>query len=177
MSQLLQHNLELKARCSDLAVAAQRAQEFGARRAGRERQTDTYFQVPHGRLKLREIEDQPAVLIWYDRADRSSPKSSHYVLVPILDPVQLKAALTAALGVRGVVQKRREIWLYQNARIHLDQVVGLGCFLEFEAVLAEEMETPAAQALLDRLGASLGIQAADCVAGSYADLLGLCNPP
>src|SRR5262245_22664322 len=103
MSELLRHNLELKARCSDLAVAAQRAQEFGARCTGSERQTDTYFHVPHGRLKLREIEGRPAVLIWYDRADEASSKSSHYYLVPIPDPGQLKAALTVALGVRGVI--------------------------------------------------------------------------
>jgi predicted adenylyl cyclase CyaB len=177
MAEMLRHNLELKVRCADLGVAAGRVQACGAHLAGSERQTDTYFHVPHGRLKLREIEAQPAVLIWYDRADQTSSKSSHYYLVPILDPAQLKTALTAALGVRGVVEKRREIWLYQNVRIHLDQVAGLGCFLEFEAVLGREAEMQAAQALLDRLGASLGIQAADCVAVSYADLLGLCNPP
>jgi predicted adenylyl cyclase CyaB len=173
MAEMLRHNLEMKARCPDLDIAARRAQAFGARFAGGERQADTYFHVPHGRLKLREIEEQLAVLIWYDRADQPSSKSSQYYLVPIPDPGPLKAALTAALGVRGVVEKRREIWLYQNVRIHLDQVAGLGCFLEFEAVLTDETDTPTAQAILDRLGASLGVQAADCLAGSYADLLGL----
>ena len=55
--------------------------------------------------------------------------------MPIAEPALLKAALTAALGVRRVVDKRREIFLADNVRIHLDDVAGLGTFLEFEAVL------------------------------------------
>lgn len=173
MPGLLRHNLELKARCSDLRAAAEHVRQFGALSVGVERQTDTYFRVPHGRLKLREIDVQSAVLIWYERPDQPSAKSSRYYLVAIAEPAQLREALAAGLGIRGVVKKRREIWLYENLRIHLDEVAGLGCFIEFEAVLSDGADLAASQALLDRLGNALGIEPANLLAASYADLSGL----
>jgi predicted adenylyl cyclase CyaB len=167
------HNLELKARCADLALARQRVARLGVRSAGMEAQTDTYFRVPHGRLKLREITGQPAVLIWYDRPEDVAVRSSHYHLVPVPDPVLLRAALMAALGVRGEVRKRREILLYHNVRIHLDEVAGLGTFVEFEAVLTEGVTLEQSRQFLDELMHVLEIRPEDCVAGSYADLLRL----
>src|SRR5262249_50856778 len=128
---------------------------------------------PNGRLKLREIEGRPAVLIWYERPDNTPARSSHYHLVPVADAAALKATLSAALGVRGTVSKRREIYLYQNVRIHLDEVARLGSFVEFEAVLADDANLPVAHALLNQLTDLLGISAADYLAPSYADLLGL----
>ena len=73
-------------------------------------------------MKLREIEGQPAQLIWYVRPDEQAPKASDYLVVPVADAPLLKSALTAAFGVGGVVDKRREIFLWHNVRIHLDEV-------------------------------------------------------
>ena len=50
-------------------------------------------------------------------------------------PAELKETLAAACGTRAVVVKRGEIFLVEHVRIHLDEVDGLGDFLEFEAVL------------------------------------------
>jgi predicted adenylyl cyclase CyaB len=166
-------NLELKARYADLDLAAERAQELGARDAGLEVQTDTYFRVPTGRLKLREIEGKETFLIGYVRPDQSSARHSNYHLVPVEDPAALKAALTDTLGVRGVVAKRRRIWLWENVRIHLDEVTGLGTFIEFEAVITSPAEEAAAPGQLDRLSHLLKINANDRLAPSYADLLNL----
>jgi adenylate cyclase, class 2 len=166
------HNLELKARHADLTAARAAAFLLGARPAGVEEQTDTYFRVPNGRLKLREIAGQPAVLIFYERPDEHSARLSGYLLVPVPDPALLKGALTAALGIRGVVHKRREILLWHNVRIHLDEVADLGTFVEFEAVLGKGAEESVAATRLEELGSALKIQAADHVAASYADLLG-----
>src|SRR5437867_2176966 len=94
-------NLELKLRCADLAAARQAAERLGARAGGVEVQTDTYFYVPRGRLKLREIECGPATLICYDRADESTARISAYHLVPVADAAAMKALLGDALGVRG----------------------------------------------------------------------------
>ncbi len=60
-------NLERKARCPDLVAAEEALQRLGMRREGVQLQTDTYFHVVAGRLKLRVIAGQEAVLIWYDR--------------------------------------------------------------------------------------------------------------
>jgi predicted adenylyl cyclase CyaB len=165
-------NLEIKAPCADLAGARHAVRQLGAREGGIETQTDTYFHVPNGRLKLREIEGKPAYLIWYDRPDQSAVRTSAYYLVPVADAPTTKAALAAALGVRGVVAKRREIHFWHNVRIHLDTVAGLGDFLELEAVLSEGDDEEVSQQRLDRLIAVLGIKAAGTLGPSYLDLAG-----
>src|SRR5262249_24304353 len=169
---MTRRNLELKAWHANLAAARAAALALGARPGGIELQVDTYFRVPHGRLKLREIEGQTAVLIWYARPDATGARTSDYHLVPAPDPGTLKAALAAALGVRGVVRKRRDIFHWHNVRIHLDEVDGLGTFVEFEAVLSAEESETAAQPRLAELMRALGIRPEDQRGASYADLLG-----
>jgi predicted adenylyl cyclase CyaB len=169
MSSGPRRNLELKARCTDLAWARQAVEQFGARHGGREIQTDTYFHVAHGRLKLREIDGQAAVLIAYDRPDHDAARMSAYHLVSVADAAGLKAALTAALGVRGQVHKQRHIYFWRNVRIHLDEVDGLGLFVELEAVLSSDEDQRTAPARLEELCRVLRIAPADRVAGSYGD--------
>jgi predicted adenylyl cyclase CyaB len=165
-------NLEIKARHAGLAAARDSVARLGARASGVETQTDTYFRVANGRLKLREIEGQPAVLIWYDRPDHQGTRDSTYYLVPMSDAAGMKSALTAALGVRGEVRKRRDIYLWHNVRIHLDEVAGLGNFVEFEAVLSPEEDEATSRARLEQLCRTLGIFSSNHLATSYADLLG-----
>src|SRR5205807_6832046 len=167
-------NLELKARHADLAAARNVVQAIAEVQAGRvEIQVDTYFRVPQGRLKLREINEESATLIFYERPDRAAARICNYQLVPVLDAGALKAALAAALGMRGVVRKRREIYFWHNVRIHLDEVAGLGTFVELEAVLAADDDEGLAQERLDHLCKMLGIAPADLLSQSNADLLGM----
>lgn len=173
----LRRNLELKAHCPDLNWAREAVVQLGAQPVGREIQTDTFFPVQKGRLKLREIDGQPAVLIWYDRPDRTEARLSNYHLVPIAEGELLRAALTAALGVRGHVHKQRDIYLWHNVRIHLDEVEGLGSFVEFEAVLGPSDDLQTAHDRLTALSDRLGIAPADRLSHAYADLLGLGKPP
>lgn len=165
-------NLERKARCADLSAAAVAIERLGARHQGVLEQTDVYFRVPNGRLKLRTTEGQPAVLIWYERPDEANARWCRYYLVPVSDPSALRAALAEALGERGEVRKRRTLWLWHNVRIHLDEVVGLGTFVEFEAVMSANEAETTAQDRLAELAEALELTPADDVAGSYADLLG-----
>jgi adenylate cyclase class IV len=166
-------NLELKAQCADLDAARVAAQRLGARPAGVELQTDTFFRVPIGRLKLRAITGRCAVLIWYDRPNRTEARLSSYYLVPVPDGDLLKALLAAALGVRGEVRKRREILRWHNVRIHLDRVDGLGTFVEFEAVLSPGEEEATGHERLGRLCDALSILPSAHIAASYSDLLEL----
>ncbi|MGH7170784.1 MAG: class IV adenylate cyclase [Gemmataceae bacterium] len=165
-------NLERKARCADLAAAANTIEHLGAQCEGVLEQTDVYFRVPNGRLKLRTTQGQAAVLIWYERPDETKARWSRYYLVPVSDPPALRIALAAALGERGEVRKRRTLWMWHNVRIHLDEVAGLGTFVEFEAVMSASEEEATAQARLAELSAALGLTPAEDVGGSYADLLG-----
>ena len=165
-------NIELKAKISDLERARRTAESIATERLGTEHQVDTYFHCPHGRLKLRQIDRSPAQLIWYARSDRPAARASDYLVVPISNPETLKAALAAALGTRVVVEKRREIFLWHNVRIHLDQVERLGEFIELEAALDPQQDDAVGHARLDELGKLFQIGRDDLVSGSYSDLLG-----
>ena len=163
-------NIELKARLKDLDAARKVAQFIATQRVGTQHQVDTYFHCRRGRLKLRQIDRQSAQLVWYSRPDQPGPKASEYLLAPISDPQTLEAALSAALGVRRVVEKRREILLHRNVRIHLDEVVGLGSFLELEAVLDPRTDEAEGRAQVDRLMGQFGIEPSDLLSGSYGEM-------
>lgn len=167
-------NIELKARLADLGKARVVAERLATAHLGVERQRDTYFSCQSGRLKLREIEGREAQLISYDRPDRAGSKASDYRLLEIRDAettMALREMLAASLGTLVVVDKKREIFLYQNVRIHLDEVDGLGTFLEFEAVVTEAIDDAAARAQVDWLRQQFRIDAVDLLSCSYSDML------
>ncbi len=163
-------NIELKARLASFAKALDVSETLATARLGTQRQMDTYFRCDHGRLKLRQIDAQQAQLIWYDRPDTLEPKGSNYRLVEVTSAEALKAALEAAYGIEVVVDKQRQIYLYQNVRIHLDQVVGLGTFIEFEAVLSESLTDADGHAQLALLREQFQIHDLDLIAQSYREL-------
>lgn len=175
-------NIELKARCADLAAARAASERCGARCVHVEAQRDTFFQAASGRLKLRErtwrnahgaVDRSEAELIGYRREDVAGVRESRYTVVPVPDPRLLAEALGSTVGIRGVVAKRRELWMFHNVRIHLDDVEGLGAFVEFEAVLFDGETEPVALERLAVLQEGLGIMRGAIVAGAYADLLGI----
>jgi predicted adenylyl cyclase CyaB len=166
-------NLELKARCADLARARERARALATEWIGVETQVDTYFATRAGRLKLRESSRSGAQLVPYSRPDAAAPKRSDYQVIPVEDGPGLLRLLSELLGVRRVVHKQREIALFENVRIHLDRVDGLGTFVELEAVWDGGADGLAEQERkIAFLREALGIADADLIAGSYETLLG-----
>jgi adenylate cyclase, class 2 len=125
-------NVEIKARCDHPEQVRQYLVTHHADFKGVDEQTDTYFNVPIGRLKLRQgnIENN---LIYYERSDQPGPKDSHFRLLKTNDPETLKSILTDSLGIKVVVRKKREIYYLQNVKFHIDTVEGLGSFMEIEA--------------------------------------------
>jgi adenylate cyclase, class 2 len=109
-------------------------------------------------------------LISYDRPDELDAKQSNYQIVEIGDPARADA-LKREMGIRVIVAKRREIFLQHNVRIHLDEVSGLGTFLEFEAVLGPRVDAATGHNQVAQLQTEFGIQRADLLAASYSDLL------
>lgn len=133
-------------------------------------QRDTYFRVPRGRLKLREEEGRGAHLIAYERPDSAGQRQSLYRIVPVAAADELKAALAGTLGTEIVVSKERRLFVWDHVRIHLDRVDGLGHFLEFEAIVADETETATCEARIETLRRAFEIEDANLVGGSYSDL-------
>jgi adenylate cyclase class IV len=168
-------NIELKARCVDLDAAAKAVAGLtpAPRESGTLDQIDTYFCCARGRLKLREIVGIKSELIWYDRSDVAESRKSDYRLVDVPDPAALRVALGAGLGVRGTVSKRRRLLMWHNVRIHLDQVEGLGSFVEFEAVITPGESEAVGHKRLAVLCRTMAITPADYCDASYADLLTL----
>jgi predicted adenylyl cyclase CyaB len=166
-------NVEIKARIDSIDDLLPRAKALAEEDELPQliHQDDTFFHVPHGRLKLRVFSDGSGELIHYHRPDAQGPKVSDYVISTAADPDSLREALERACGVLGRVVKRRILVLAGQTRIHLDHVEDLGDFLELEVVLREgqtEAEgTEIARQLLD----ALGVRADQLISGAYLDLL------
>ena len=169
-------NLELKVSCdAETFAAVQRA----ARALGQSsviRQRDTYFAVPSGRLKLREIDDgvsQRAELIGYSRPDVAGARWSQYYRAEFShgEIAPLTAMMERTVGVRIVVSKLREVVIYRRTRIHLDQVEHLAHFVELETVTGGEFTEAETERELAEVVELLGIGGLPEVGGSYSDLM------
>ncbi|HEY5941999.1 MAG TPA: class IV adenylate cyclase [Solirubrobacterales bacterium] len=165
-------NLELKALDRDPGGSREICEGTGSEAKGVLHQEDIYFDVPRGRLKLRRERDAPAHLISYERSNRAGQRESRYQIVEVEDDTELEAALAGALGIKAVVRKARQLFLYEGVRIHLDHVDDLGDFIELEGVAgSEDADLGRLEALLADLRDSLGIRDADLIGGSYCDLV------
>jgi len=123
-----------------LDKAYQIALSIGATKEGLYNQVDTYFAVPEGKLKLRQFEEKKGELIAYNRPSRHEAKLSEYHLFHVNQPLQLIHVLKQVLPIEVIVRKERTVLIWENVRIHLDRVEGLGNFIEFEAVLRDGEE-------------------------------------
>ena len=167
-------NIEIKARCADLALMRVLAVESGAEFAGEETQRDTCFRARKFRLKLRQRKGkdfQCAELIRYSRPNCSGPKLSEYTIRPVRRPRILGWWLSLRRGVEVEVYKHREIWLWRGVRIHLDEVEGLGTFIELEAVVKDIGSESAASLSCRQLFDFFKIDERDLLESSYADLI------
>lgn len=166
-------NIEIKAKCSDLLKARKIAQDHATGYVGVLHQLDTYFQTKSGRLKLREINGEKAELIPYFKDYSLGPMQSNYSVLPTNEPDKLKSILNHILGEFAVVDKKREVFLINNIRIHLDQVKDLGSFIEFEAVYDDshlenkEIEIQKVNKLME----TFGITKENLLDKSYIDYL------
>lgn len=164
-------NVEIKARVDDLCAVSARAAEIATEGPFEIAQDDSFFTCPNGRLKLRAFSADSGELIFYRRADEGGPKESFYVRSPTASPDTLREALSLAWGTAGRVRKRRRLYLVGRTRVHLDQVEGLGPYLELEVVLADDEPVDAGVAEAHAVMASLGIATSQLVEGAYVDLL------
>jgi adenylate cyclase class IV len=162
-------NVELKARLHDWLRAVAACESLGAELQGDLHQIDTYFPVPSGRLKLREITPGEDHLVFYHRPDVAGPKVSDYQRAPAGSGT--RALLADALGVECVVEKTRTLWLWDNVRIHLDKVTDLGTFLEFEAVVSEHHSLQRCEEQVAQLRGEFAIADADLLETSYREMM------
>ena len=167
-------NLEIKARYADHDRGARLARELGADLHGHLTQTDTYFNIRPGRLKLRHTRSGPVEryeLIHYRRWNRLSAKTSDYQLLPIADGPRTLDFFAAALGVLVRVDKERIVYVKDNLRIHLDNIDKLGRYLEFELIVSPAHPLEECRGQMQELLRRFEIGRADLVRVSYSDLI------
>jgi adenylate cyclase, class 2 len=164
-------NFEFKARTTDLNGAEQTLLSRSPLFIGEDNQSDTYFNVQEGRLKLREGNIENA-LIQYHREDLPESKTSKVVLYQHQPDHNLKQALANALGIKVVVEKKRKIYFIGNVKFHFDRVKNLGEFIEVEAIDTDgSIGLDKLQAQCRQYAELFAITESDYVAGSYSDLL------
>jgi adenylate cyclase, class 2 len=164
-------NIEFKARCKNPERVRELLKREGADYKGRDSQTDVYFNVSNGRLKLRKgnIENN---LIGYSRKNLVGPKQSEVHLFKTEPNTSLEEVLTSALGVKVIVNKKRDIYFIENVKFHIDEVQGLGSFVEVEAIdLDGRTGKEKLQQQCDKYKKMLEVEDEDLLAKSYSDLL------
>jgi adenylate cyclase, class 2 len=164
-------NIECKARDPDPERSLEVCRKLGAEDHGEILQRDTYFEVMNGGLKLREERPGKPHLIQFERANEPQQRESRYRIIEVDDGPMLSAALSAAIGVRVAVAKRRRLFLWRDVRIHLDEVEGLGRFIELEAVAPPDSDLTRERQLIAELRDVLEITDDRLVAVGYAEQL------
>ncbi|MCK5032879.1 MAG: class IV adenylate cyclase [Calditrichia bacterium] len=166
------NNLEIKATCPNLLETESIVKKIATEYKGIDSQIDTYFNTNTGRFKLRESSLSGSYLIPYIRPDKTETKLSLYDKIIVSDSENVKSLFTQLLGIHCVVKKKRIIYLYENVRIHLDQVENLGTFIEFEAVFDEiNKDEKEQKKKISYLMQQLRIKKGMLIASSYEQLL------
>ncbi len=163
-------NIEIKARCSNVDKIREILKHHNADFKGIDNQKDTYFKSNYGRLKLREgnIENS---LIFYDRENKSSSKESKVILYKSGDSNTLKDIFIRSIGIKVVVEKKREIYFIDNVKFHIDSVENLGKFVEIEVIGNEKSNKSELEAQCNYYVQLLDIQEQDLISNSYSDML------
>lgn len=164
-------NVEIKAICHNTEKIREILHQRNAEFKGLDEQEDIYFSHANGRLKLRlgKIENN---LIHYFRDDKSNPKISRITLMPVEQGELLKKILADAYGIEVVVRKKREIYFIDNVKFHIDNVAGLGEFIEIEAIdsTGERSEADLREQC-EFFMKLFGIKKSDLIHKSYSDML------
>ena len=163
-------NIEIKAVLRDRSKVESRLSALGARRLWTHRQRDTFFDVPSGWLKIREVEGKPPEVISYVRSTTSgAPRASNYDVLLVEEAEPWKRLLGRVLSAGGAVEKERTLWIYEHTRVHLDSVGGLGEFIELETVVDGITQRQAAEET-QRVVAALGVESKDLISVPYKEL-------
>lgn len=164
-------NIEIKATLQDRATALAAAARLADSGPEAIQQEDVFFRCESARLKLRIFDAEHGELIRYERENDAEAKCSRYSIARTSDPHILLDILTRTLGQLGTVKKVRTLYFVGQTRIHVDQVEGLGDFLELEVILRDGQSEDEGKRIAAELLGKLGITQEALVAEAYIDLL------
>ncbi|MBS1917259.1 MAG: class IV adenylate cyclase [Bacteroidetes bacterium] len=164
-------NFEFKAKAKNIPELENKLLGLNPLFIGEDNQTDTYFNVSNGRLKLREGNIENA-LIYYERENTGNAKQSNIILYQHKPDVSLKEILIKVNGIKVVVTKKRKIYFIDNVKFHFDTITELGTFIEVEAIdRTGEIGIKTLQQQCNHYADFFGIAASDYIAFSYSDMI------
>ena len=180
----MMYEVEVKFRVADLADCERRLRERGAQPGRTVTQHDRYFNHPQRdfantdeALRVRQVAGETRLTYKGPRIDRET-KTREEIELPVGEGKRGAAELATVLqrlgfSLAGEVQKRRrEFHLAGHGRpvaVALDEVEGLGCFVELEAVADSVESVPQARSRVLELASDLGFGASET--RSYLELL------
>ncbi len=160
-------NLELKVKVASHSKLKKLLSEINAERRGILNQEDIYYKSNSGLLKLR-IENGNESLIHYQREENKSNRWSDYNYIKFKDSGNRKF-FDKIFEQEISVQKKRELFYYDNTRIHLDTVKSLGKFLELETLVINGKAD--AKKRFDTIVKLLELDSSKEIRKSYRDLI------
>ena len=164
-------NYEFKAKVDEIQKYENKLLALNPDYKGLDHQIDTYFNVQHGRLKLREGNIENSLINYY-REDIAGSKQSQIILYKHEPNIALKDILTKQLGIKIVVDKKRKIYFIDNVKFHFDVVENLGTFIEVEAIDdKEEFSIEYLKNQCDKYFNFFGLTEKNIVDKSYSDLI------
>lgn len=131
-------NLEIKLYVNSFDDILRELKRLGANYQGTLKQRDVYYRVRNYLLKLRLVNDEHQ-LIKYKRNETGGDRFSDYQIM-VLKGDNPELYLKDVFDVEAIVEKKRELYLYKNTRIHLDTVDDLGHFIELETIVTDTEE-------------------------------------
>lgn len=180
-------NLEFKAELRDLDLARVLLRGMGAQVAATQVHRDEHYRVVRGRLLRRSswvmdgdhvradfvaVCAQPGLVeyVSYDRSGRPGVRVSRFAIMT--EQQGLAWLGQGSMSVSAVVSKLRRTVVVGAARVHLDEVEGLGRFMELEVMLTRATSLPAAHEVVGDLRRVLGPALGEPIGASYAEMVG-----
>jgi adenylate cyclase class 2 len=160
-------NLELKIKIDNKADMIESLRSINAEFKGELNQTDIYYRIKNGLLKLR-LENGTQTLIKYLRNEKAGERWSDFRIIS-LSRDDAREYFKDVLEEEAVVEKKRLLYLYDNTRIHIDDVYGLGSFLELETLVINGKED--AERRFETLASLLYLNRENELRKSYRDLI------
>ncbi len=161
-------NLEIKIKLDNFDSVLKTLDEINAKKTAVLRQKDVYYKHENGLLKLR-IMPARSELIYYNRNENEGDRWSDYRVLKIQNSENPEAFFDKIFEKETVVEKTRILYMYENTRIHLDEVKRLGKFLELETIVTDTLDD--AKKRFDFLVRILNLPLDKQIRKSYKNLL------
>lgn len=168
--------IEIKVRVPDLGTIRERITVRGGVLTEQLTEHDSYYNAPHRdfgvtdeALRLRRAGEKAIVTYKGPKNTILGSKVREELNLDISDPTAFDKIVTS-LGFKpvAVVIKKREYYQYQDFTISLDQVEGLGDFVEIELITENDAERAAKR--IDNIAKEIGVTG-ERITSSYLELL------